>query len=88
MQGSALAVEGELSVKDGNAPTLKRFGITEQGAAAFDLTQAWEKNQCTTAFGQRQSMVFEGTQHLSGEGFVLPSSLVMGFNGITTPSTL
>jgi hypothetical protein len=38
MQGGTLAVEGKLSVKDGNAPTLQRIGITEQGAAAFDLT--------------------------------------------------
>ena len=87
-QGSALAFEGKLSVKDGNAPTLQRIGLTEQGAAAFDLTQAWEKNQCPTALGQYQGMVFEGTQHLTGEGFVLPRSLVIGFDGITTPRTL
>jgi hypothetical protein len=37
-QGSALAFEGKLSVKDGNAPALKRIGFAEQGAAAFDLT--------------------------------------------------
>jgi hypothetical protein len=38
MQGGTLTVEGKLSVKDGNAPTLQRLGITEQSAAAFDLT--------------------------------------------------
>jgi hypothetical protein len=87
-QGSALAFEGKLSVKDGNAPTLKRIGLAEQGAAAFDLTQAWEENQRSAALRQRQSMVFKSAQDLTGEGFVLPRFLMMGFDGITTPRTL
>ena len=88
MQGSTLAFEGKLSVKDGNTPTLKRICITEQGSAAFDVTQAWEKNQRPTALRQRQRMVFEGAQHLTREGFVLSGSLVLGVDGITTPRTL
>ncbi len=53
-------------MKDGNAPALKRIGFAEQGAAAFDLTQAWEENQRSAALRQRQRMVQEGTQDLRG----------------------
>ena len=76
LQRFALAGQRNLAVEWLDLPVVERRGLLQDVPAAFDLGNPGQEHQNAAAFGQRQGMGLNGTEHLQRQGLVHPGWLV------------